>query len=43
MAQIKVILIEAYTGNNLNDIRYAVVKELLGKDFAEKYKYLWYD
>ncbi|WP_338989586.1 hypothetical protein [Spiroplasma endosymbiont of Seladonia tumulorum] len=43
MAQIKVNLTETYAGNNLNDIRYAVVKELLGKDFAEQYKDLWYD
>lgn len=43
MAQIKVSLTETYNGNNLNDIRYAVVKELLGKDFAEQYKDLWYD
>ncbi|APE75118.1 hypothetical protein GL982_05655 [Spiroplasma citri] len=43
MEQIKVTLNETYTGNNLNDIRYAVVKQLLGQFFAEQYKDLWYD
>ncbi|AOX44071.1 hypothetical protein S100390_v1c07350 [Spiroplasma sp. NBRC 100390] len=43
LAKIPVTLNLKYTGDNLNDIRYEVVKSILGPEFANKYKDLWYD
>ncbi|WHQ37551.1 hypothetical protein [Spiroplasma sp. SV19] len=43
LAKISVPLALKYTGDNLNAIRYEVVKTILGAEFADKYKDLWYD
>lgn len=43
LAKIPVTLNLKYTGDNLNTIRYEVVKAILGADFATEYQNLWYD
>lgn len=43
LSKIPVTLNLKYTGDNLNEIRYEVVRAILGPEFANEYKKIWYD